>query len=169
MKTEKFKELVHYIVHECRDDPARLGAIRLNKAVWWTDVAAFKECGKTVTDDKYVKRGILPGKRQWLDGRTEMDKVNVLYKYVDGAHFFVSDDEKTLGLCVANKDPIKAFEAVSIQLTKLFKENHGEDAIFAPSLNVVTFQKWFVGLSEEALSGPMPGAAGVFPWEQVVT
>ena len=59
-----------------------------------------------------------------------MKKVSVLYKYVDGAHFFVSDDEKTLGLCVAHKDPIKAFDAVSVSLTKLFKENHGEEATF---------------------------------------
>ena len=50
-----------------------------------------------------------------------MQTVNVLYKYVDGAHFFVSGDEKTLGLCVADKDPIKAFEEVGSTLTTLFK------------------------------------------------
>lgn len=60
MATKKFKALAHYIVHECRDNPGRLGAIRLNKAMWKTDVAAFKACGQTVTGDTYVKRGMGP-------------------------------------------------------------------------------------------------------------
>jgi len=58
-----------------------------------------------------------------------MKTVNLLYKYVDGAHFFVSDDEETLGLCVAHTDLVAALEAVSSTLTKLFKENHGIDVI----------------------------------------
>jgi hypothetical protein len=33
MSTEKFKALVHYIVEECSDNPGRLGATRLNKAL----------------------------------------------------------------------------------------------------------------------------------------
>ena len=98
-----------------------------------------------------------------------VDTVSVLYKYVDGAHFFVSDDEQSLGLCVAHKNPIKAFEAVSIQLTKLFKENHDEDVVFTPSMSVIAFQKWFVENNEKALSGLMPGTAGIFPWEHAQT
>lgn len=60
MATEKFKALAHFIVHECRDDPARLGAIRLNKALWKADVAAFKATGRAITGDRYVKRGMGP-------------------------------------------------------------------------------------------------------------
>ena len=56
MATTKFKALAHFIVHECRDNPGRLGAVRLNKALWKTDVASFKACGQTVTGDGYVKR-----------------------------------------------------------------------------------------------------------------
>ena len=95
-----------------------------------------------------------------------MQTVDILYKYVDGAHFFVSGDEKSLGLCVADKDPIKAFEAVGSTLTILFKENHGEDAVFVPELSVHAFQQWFVHRSEEALMKPAPGLAGVFPWSR---
>ena len=95
-----------------------------------------------------------------------MQSVDVLYKYVDGAHFFVSGDEKSLGLCVADKDPIKAFDAVGSALTILFKENHDEDAVFVPELSVHAFQQWFVHRSEEALMKPAPGLAGVFPWSR---
>lgn len=56
MSKEKFKALVHFMVHECKDDPDRLGAIRLNKALWYTDVAAFKANGTSVSGESYVKR-----------------------------------------------------------------------------------------------------------------
>jgi hypothetical protein len=49
----------------------------------------------------------------------------VLYKVVDGAHFFVANDEASVGLCVAHADVKKAFNAVEVQLTKLFQKNHG--------------------------------------------
>jgi len=56
MATEKFKALVHYIVHECRGAPGRLGAVRLNKSLWYTDVTAYKMNGVSVTGEKYVRR-----------------------------------------------------------------------------------------------------------------
>ena len=68
-----------------------------------------------------------------------METVNVLYRHVDGAHFFVSGDEKAAGLCVAHKDLAKAMEAVSSALIMMFKENHGIDVtaaypqMFAPA------------------------------------
>jgi hypothetical protein len=52
--------------------------------------------------------------------------VNVLYMFCDGVHFFVSNDEKSLGLCVAHGNVKIAFEAVSRELTMLFRENYGE-------------------------------------------
>ncbi|KAA3448862.1 hypothetical protein C7I87_19520 [Mesorhizobium sp. SARCC-RB16n] len=56
MATAKFKALVHFIVHECRDHPHRLGAIRLNKTLWYTDVLSYKMHGLSVTGESYVKR-----------------------------------------------------------------------------------------------------------------
>ena len=60
MATEIFKALVHFIVHECRDSPGKLGAIRLNKSLWYTDVAAFRSSGASVTSEVYVKRKMGP-------------------------------------------------------------------------------------------------------------
>ncbi len=56
MATKKFEALTHFVVHECRDNPARLGYTRLNKALWFADVVAYKKYGKAITGDKYVKR-----------------------------------------------------------------------------------------------------------------
>lgn len=56
MATEKFKALVHFMVEECKTEPAKLGATRLNKALWFADVVSFKLNGVSITGDKYVKR-----------------------------------------------------------------------------------------------------------------
>lgn len=94
-----------------------------------------------------------------------MQNVNVMYKYVDGAHFFVSDDEASTGLCVAHTEPAKAFIAVSMALTKLFAENHGEKNVeFVPSINLQAFLQWFTTKRDDAMKQPTPGTAGVFPW-----
>ena len=52
---EKLKALAQYLIFECAD-PKQLGAIRLNKAIWFTDLAFFAATGKPVTEAVYVKR-----------------------------------------------------------------------------------------------------------------
>ena len=56
MSTDKFKALVHFIVHSCQDNPSRLGAIRLNKILWYTDVIAYKLNGVPLTGETYKRR-----------------------------------------------------------------------------------------------------------------
>lgn len=56
MTNEKFKAATHFIVHECDNGPAPLGATRLNKALWNADVLAFKETGQSITGESYLKR-----------------------------------------------------------------------------------------------------------------
>lgn len=74
MATEKFKALVHYIVHQCLDRPGKLGAIRLNKALWYTDVIAYKLSGVSVTGEKYVKRARGPVPAHILATLRELDQ-----------------------------------------------------------------------------------------------
>lgn len=93
-----------------------------------------------------------------------MKAVKVLYKFVDGAHFFVSGDEATAGLCVANKDVAKAFNAVPVQLSKLFKLNHDINASFEPSMSLPAFASWMEGQQAAVASMPSPGIAGILPW-----
>ena len=93
-----------------------------------------------------------------------MQTVKVLYKLVDGAHFFVSNDEASLGLCVAHVDVEKAFDAVEVQLSKLFKKNHGIDAVFEPSMSSLAFAAWVKGQQAANASQPSPGVAGQVPW-----
>ena len=60
MAAEKFKALVHFMVHECQDNPGRLGSVRLNKALWFTDMFAYQANGVPVTGERYIKRKMGP-------------------------------------------------------------------------------------------------------------
>ena len=50
----KFKTLVHYVCLTC--DPEKLGAVKLNKILWWSDFRAFHKLGNPITGARYVKR-----------------------------------------------------------------------------------------------------------------
>jgi hypothetical protein len=51
----KFNNLVHYICHQC-EDTATLGATKLNKVLWFSDLYSYLMFGKPITGEKYVKR-----------------------------------------------------------------------------------------------------------------
>jgi hypothetical protein len=65
-------------------------------------------------------------------------QVRVQYSYVDGVHFFTSAEVK--GLCAASKDLRAAFNAVSLQLNALVRDEPGS---FEPSVPVEKFEQWF--------------------------
>ncbi len=54
MNRAKFKALVHYVIAKC--DPSRLGAVRLNKVLWYADTFAYRATGESMTGEAYVKR-----------------------------------------------------------------------------------------------------------------
>ncbi len=51
----KFKALVHFVIHKCAE-PDRLGAVRLNKTLWFADVLAYKDRGVSISGTTYIKK-----------------------------------------------------------------------------------------------------------------
>jgi hypothetical protein len=96
------------------------------------------------------------------------DVINVTYKYIDGAHFFVSNDKDAAGLCVAHTDLKTAFDEVAKQLNVLFEHNHNQKgATFKPGASFETFKTWLdastalaKGLDQSGMIMP----ASVQPW-----
>lgn len=52
----KLKQLIHYVAYRCADNPAALGAVKLNKVLWYSDQAAYLEKGSPITGEKYIKK-----------------------------------------------------------------------------------------------------------------
>jgi hypothetical protein len=55
----KFKTLVHYVCSRV-EDPTRLGAVKLNKVLWFSDVLTYLNFNAPVTGARYVKRQFGP-------------------------------------------------------------------------------------------------------------
>jgi hypothetical protein len=70
-----------------------------------------------------------------------METVEVTYKYIDGAHFFVSTDKAADGLCVANTSLRIAYEDVADQLNHIYEINHGKKAAFVPAVPFDEFRR----------------------------
>ena len=68
---EKFKNLVHYIAANC-EDSRRLGAIKLNKILWYSDILAYQMYGQTITGSAYVKRQFGPVPKRILAALEEL-------------------------------------------------------------------------------------------------
>jgi len=61
---EKFKTLVHYICHTADRD--ELGATKLNKILWYSDIISYVNSGKPLTGSVYIKRQFGPVPRDIL-------------------------------------------------------------------------------------------------------
>jgi hypothetical protein len=74
---EKFTALVHYVCHKA-DDPTVLGAVKLNKVLWYSDVVHYTVTGESITGETYVKRQRGPVPRhvmQAIDALVSVGKV----------------------------------------------------------------------------------------------
>ena len=56
---EKFKTLIHYICWKVQN-PLALGATKLNKVLWYSDLLAFLNFGHAVAGAKFIKREFGP-------------------------------------------------------------------------------------------------------------
>ena len=74
MSMDSFKELVQFMIYECRDNPRSLGAIRLNKALWFTDMLAYQATGESISGVHYVKRKMGPAPRPIVPVLRELEE-----------------------------------------------------------------------------------------------
>lgn len=73
----KFKSLVHYVCSICQD-PKTLGAIKLNKILWYSEMNAFLYLGKAITGARFVKRQFGPAPTAVLPVLEELQRDGVL-------------------------------------------------------------------------------------------
>jgi hypothetical protein len=61
----RLSDVTHYVIERC--EPAKLGAIRLNKILWYSDVLYYRHHGRTITGaDNYVKQQYGPVQKNML-------------------------------------------------------------------------------------------------------
>jgi Antitoxin SocA-like, Panacea domain len=72
MYWEKFKALVHYVCDKAGDDPSVLGAIKLNKVLWYSESINYLISGQPITGETFVKRQFGPVPKHILQAVDEL-------------------------------------------------------------------------------------------------
>lgn len=68
---DRLSSVTHYVIARC--DPARLGATKLNKVLWFADVFYYRRHGRTITGaDNYMKQQFGPVQRNMLGVLNEL-------------------------------------------------------------------------------------------------
>ncbi len=52
---QKLKSVVHYICTFCRQDPSRLGAVKLHKILWYVDAQTYARLGEAILGEDYTR------------------------------------------------------------------------------------------------------------------
>jgi hypothetical protein len=76
MNRAKLKTLVHYVI--AKSDPSHLGAIRLNKILWFADSIAYRATGASISGETYIKRQLGPVPKHILATLGELEHENAI-------------------------------------------------------------------------------------------
>jgi hypothetical protein len=83
----RFTELVHYVCDRCKESPNKLGATKLNKALWYIDTIAYCKFGKSISGETaYLKKKFGPVPRH-IASALQMLSVDGSIAISDNDHF----------------------------------------------------------------------------------
>ncbi|MGI9302652.1 MAG: Panacea domain-containing protein [Gammaproteobacteria bacterium] len=54
------KAMVHYVTRRYAMSPEKLGAVKLHKILWFTEIAAVRKTGKSITGETFIKHDFGP-------------------------------------------------------------------------------------------------------------
>ncbi|MDF1589609.1 MAG: Panacea domain-containing protein [Gammaproteobacteria bacterium] len=96
MDTNKFKSLVHYVCHQTTEKPEKLGATKLNKVLWFSDLLSYIDTGKSITDEVYVKRQFGPVPKNILNTLNELIDEKAIAVQQHSFHGFIQKHHLSL-------------------------------------------------------------------------
>lgn len=100
----RFKSLVHYVCWRCKDNTAKLGSTKLNKALWLSDFTRYYFTGVPVTGARYVKQQFGPVPRAIMPVLRELAQEGAVFTKEVDFH------GKTKTEFIVEKDPIVDFQ-----------------------------------------------------------
>lgn len=107
----KFKELVHYICEKA-EDPSCLGSIKLNKVLWYADIASYLTTGRSITGETYIKRQHGPVARHLPRALNQLDRDG---KVIPGkADYFGFTKNEYIAILPADKNAFTGSEVALI-------------------------------------------------------
>jgi hypothetical protein len=124
MNRAKLKALVHYII--AKSDPSRLGAIRLNKILFYIDSIAFRSSGQSVTGEVYIKRQLGPVPKDILNILGELeheDAIVIRDRPLVGKSMREYISRRSADTSSLSKDDLELAEEVRSEICDTFTAN----------------------------------------------
>lgn len=134
-ENEKLEALVHYIVYKC-SDPKKLGATKLNKILWFSDITAFLYTGKSISDAKYIKMpfGPVPANITQVKEKLQQDKAVAVRRDI----YFGHQQEQAFALTQPNLSYFTANQISLVdEIMEHICENHSATTISAQTHDVI--------------------------------
>ncbi len=108
-KYPKLNTAVHYIISRCQPD--ELGATKLNKILWYSDIACYERTGSSITGDEYVKRQFGPVPKHTPTALRELEEAGAVVSR--DVHYYGREKREFWSL---REPDISAFDANTIAL-----------------------------------------------------
>lgn len=130
---EKFKSAVHYICDKASSDPSVLGAIKLNKVLWYSDVINYLITGKPITGETYIKRQHGPVPKDVIRAIDELSKEGKVVRgkvghfgFMKNEYISIVDSDKSIFSAAEISLIDEAFEHVCLNHTakSISEETH---------------------------------------------
>lgn len=132
---EKYRNAVHYIIDKC-ENPYKLGSIKLNKILLFTDGILLRKTGKTLTEDTYIKRQFGPVPKNILKILNGLKNDNIIAirdgKKNNDARLFFSLREPDISNLSSTE--IDALYTVTMFIYKKFKVKEISDITHQPKI-----------------------------------
>jgi len=84
--TSKLKALIHYVAYRCIDEPGKLDSVKLNKALWFSDIGAYLAFGEPITGETYLKKPMGPVSSNLMWIVDELEESGALAIRTTGPH-----------------------------------------------------------------------------------
>jgi hypothetical protein len=114
---EKLKNVLHYIIWNCQCNFLKVGATQLAKIVIYSDVLAFMERCKSISDAQFIKKQFGPVPNGFEEAIKELELENKISVRHQSKKY-----ESTCYACLINPDPLNLGEDEKLILNSLSQQ-----------------------------------------------
>ncbi|MCR2060668.1 Panacea domain-containing protein [Campylobacter helveticus] len=133
----KVEKIINYIIYSFRDEPLKLGKLKLAKILWYADRAFMYKYYQSLTNLEYIKMQYGPLPKKYDNILKKLNKEKIIHSYESNS--YGESDKKQICYHSLIEPDMNDFEAKEIQIideviarlknkkaTTLSKETHDE-------------------------------------------
>jgi len=109
-----FKSLIHYVCDRCSEEPKKLGAVKINKVAWHSDMLSYVRRGDSITGETYIKRQFGPTAKHMLAIVRELETEGAIV--VRGVEYYGYEKTEYISL---KKADVSVFDSEQVDIINM--------------------------------------------------